>query len=82
MSRSATYITKVLLYQGMSSLVHHIVVMVLQHLNAVQASQLFHQKAQFLRLAKLLCCLKRQLLKPALISQFQVPSQTEASFKK
>lgn len=57
----ATYIPKVLLYEVMGSLVHHIVVMVLQHLYAVQSSQLFNQQAKFLCLTKLLCSLTSYL---------------------
>lgn len=34
----ATYVPKVLLYEAVCSLVHHIVVMILQHFNAVQSS--------------------------------------------
>lgn len=64
---SDTYITKVPLNEIMSSLVHRIVVMVLQRLNAVQSSQLFNQQAEFLHLTKFLCSLKShaQQVKPS-----------------
>lgn len=38
----------------MSSLVHQVIGVVLQHLNAVQSSQLFHQQGQSLSLPHLL----------------------------
>lgn len=53
-----TYITKVFFDDVMCSLVHQVIGMVLQHLNTVQSSQLFHQQAKFLSLAQLLCSLE------------------------
>lgn len=53
-----TYVTKVLLYEFVRSLVNHVVVVVLQHLDTVQTAELFDQQAQLLRLAQLLCSLR------------------------
>lgn len=53
-----TYVTKVLLYEFVRGLVNHVVVVVLQHLDAVQTAELLDQQAQLLRLAQLLCRLR------------------------
>lgn len=70
----ATYITKVLLYKFVCSLVHQIVVVILQHFNAVQSSQLFNQQAKFLSFTQFPCSLKRCIFFLLINFQFRNPT--------